>query len=68
MKDTTIIAINKQEDIETLIQSLQTSNVRVGFQISGDVEREEHFRLMHEINERYKGMVANTNVKSARVA
>ena len=62
-----IVMIYSESDIDKLMEVLREGK-SVGFEIDASVEREEHFRLMNEINERYKSLYANTNMKSARVA
>jgi hypothetical protein len=64
---TTIINIKSEDDIDVVMKHLFEGN-GIGFQIDASVEREEHFRLMNVINERYKAMNNNSVRSSEEVA
>jgi len=62
-----IILIKSEEDIKRVMDFVKQGSA-VGFQIDVNVDREEYFRLMFLINEKYKTVSANVNFEIARVA
>ena len=64
---TTIINIKSEDDIDVVMKHL-FEGYAIGFQIDASVEREEHFRLVDVINQRYIAMNSNSVRSSAKVA